>query len=49
MSTPLLAKQEKLFTLLRALDRVMVAYSGGADSAYLAWAAHQVLTAARWR
>ena len=37
------AKQEKLFSVLRGLDRVMVAYSGGADSAYLAWAAHQVL------
>jgi len=36
-------KQEKLFAALRPLDRVMVAYSGGADSAYLAWAAHQVL------
>ena len=39
----LLAKQEKLFSVLRDLDRVMVAYSGGADSAYLAWAAHYVL------
>ncbi|MGD0364188.1 MAG: hypothetical protein ABSC93_25205 [Bryobacteraceae bacterium] len=27
-------KQEKLFSVLRGLDRVMVAYSGGADSAY---------------
>jgi uncharacterized protein len=36
-------KQEKLFSVLRGFDRVMVAYSGGADSAYLAWAAHQVL------
>ena len=36
-------KQEKLFSVLRGLERVMVAYSGGADSAYLAWAAHQVL------
>jgi len=36
-------KQEKLFAVLRALDRVMVAYSGGTDSAYLAWAAHRVL------
>jgi len=39
------AKQEKLFAVMRGLDRVMVAYSGGADSAYLAWAAHQVLGA----
>jgi uncharacterized protein len=34
-------------TLLRAgllrLERLLVAYSGGVDSAYLAWAAHQVL------
>lgn len=37
------AKQEKLFAILRELSRVVVAYSGGADSAYLAWAAHQVL------
>src|SRR5579864_1155341 len=38
-------KQEKLFAVLRGFDRVMVAYSGGADSAYLAWAAYQVLGA----
>ena len=36
-------KQAKLFAVLRGLERVMVAYSGGTDSAYLAWAAHQVL------
>jgi uncharacterized protein len=36
-------KQERLFAILRELDRVIVAYSGGTDSAYLAWAAHQVL------
>jgi len=36
-------KEEKLFSILDGLGRVMVAYSGGADSAYLAWAAHRVL------
>lgn len=36
-------KQEKLFRVLESLDQVIVAYSGGTDSAYLAWAAHQVL------
>ena len=36
-------KQERLFSILSAMRRVMVAYSGGADSAYLAWAAHRVL------
>jgi uncharacterized protein len=37
------AKQDKLFGVLRDLGEVLVAYSGGTDSAYLAWAAHQVL------
>jgi uncharacterized protein len=36
-------KQEKLFSLLASMRRVIVAYSGGTDSAYLAWAAHRVL------
>jgi uncharacterized protein len=36
-------KQEKLFAILVSMQRVIVAYSGGTDSAYLAWAAHQVL------
>jgi uncharacterized protein len=36
-------KQDRLFAHLRELGRVMVAYSGGTDSAYLAWAAHRVL------
>ena len=38
-------KEAKLFDVLRSLGRVLVAYSGGADSAYLAWAAHRVLGA----
>jgi len=37
------AKQENLFSILKPMRRVIVAYSGGADSAYLAWAAHRVL------
>jgi pyridinium-3,5-biscarboxylic acid mononucleotide sulfurtransferase len=38
-----LAKQEVLFASLRRLDSLLVAFSGGADSAYLAWAAQQSL------
>ncbi len=37
------AKQVVLYGRLRALASVLVAYSGGIDSAYLAWAAYQVL------
>ncbi len=36
-------KQERLEALLRSLGRTLVAYSGGVDSAYLAYAAHRVL------
>ena len=41
--TDLDAKSSRLQAYLRQLGRVLVAYSGGVDSAYLAWAAHQVL------
>jgi pyridinium-3,5-biscarboxylic acid mononucleotide sulfurtransferase len=37
------SKGERLRANLRRLGRTLVAYSGGVDSAYLAWAAHQVL------
>jgi pyridinium-3,5-biscarboxylic acid mononucleotide sulfurtransferase len=39
----LLAKQDVLFHHLRSLGSTLVAYSGGTDSAYLAWAARQAL------
>jgi pyridinium-3,5-biscarboxylic acid mononucleotide sulfurtransferase len=38
-----LQKQERLFAALRGIDALLIAFSGGADSAYLAWAAHQSL------
>jgi pyridinium-3,5-biscarboxylic acid mononucleotide sulfurtransferase len=38
-----LRKQEQMFAALRPLDSLLVAFSGGADSAYLAWAAHKSL------
>jgi len=37
------AKQSRLEERLRSLGRTLVAYSGGVDSAYLAWATHQTL------
>jgi uncharacterized protein len=41
--TSISAKESQLRASLRQLGRVLVAYSGGIDSAYLAWAAHEVL------
>ena len=38
-----LEKQQRLLASLRGMDSLLVAFSGGADSAYLAWAAHRVL------
>ncbi len=43
VNSEVLRKQENLLASLRALDSLLVAFSGGADSAYLAWAAHQAL------
>jgi len=39
----LLAKRDRLIAHLRDLSPLLVAYSGGVDSAYLAWEAHRVL------
>jgi uncharacterized protein len=39
------AKRDALDARLRALGRTLIAYSGGVDSAFLAWATHQVLGA----
>ena len=43
ISPELAAKRAALDKNLRSLGRALVAYSGGTDSAFLAWAAHQVL------
>ena len=37
------SKRDALDSRLRSLGRTLVAYSGGADSAFLAWAAYQIL------
>ncbi len=39
------AKRAALDARIRGLGRTLIAYSGGVDSAFLAWAAHQVLGA----
>ena len=42
-SPELTAKRAALDDRIRGLGRTLVAYSGGVDSAFLAWSAHQVL------
>ncbi len=44
-SSRLQEKQDRLFSQLGEMGRAIVAFSGGTDSAYLAWAAHHVLGA----
>src|ERR1700720_3054277 len=44
-SAELAAKHAALESELRALGRTLIAYSGGVDSAFLAWAGHRVLGA----
>ena len=41
--TGLEAKRQELDSRLLGIGRLMVAYSGGTDSAYLAWAATQAV------
>ena len=43
ISDELATKRAALEAGLRSLGRTLIAYSGGTDSAFLAWAAHQVL------
>ncbi|HEX4485187.1 MAG TPA: ATP-dependent sacrificial sulfur transferase LarE [Terriglobales bacterium] len=45
LKAELAAKQTRLDERLLGLGRTLVAYSGGVDSAYLAWAAHRALGA----
>ena len=43
VSTELATKRSLLYKTLQSLGRTLVAYSGGTDSAFLAWASHQAL------
>src|SRR5256712_10082338 len=43
IAADLASKRAALDARLRALGRTLIAYSGGVDSAFLAWAAHQSL------
>ena len=43
MTEALQTKRDALDARIRTLGRTLVAYSGGVDSAFLAWAAYQVL------
>lgn len=43
LAADLAERQVRLLDALRPMRRVIVAFSGGADSAYLAWAAHRAL------
>ncbi len=43
VANPLDAKLQKLQAHLRSQGRLLIAYSGGVDSAYLAWVAHRQL------
>jgi uncharacterized protein len=45
LSGELAAKRAVLDERLRSLGRALIAYSGGVDSAYLAWVAHEALGA----
>jgi len=43
IAADLASKRAALDARLRTLGRTLIAYSGGVDSAFLAWAAHQTL------
>ena len=43
IAADLVSKRAALDARLRTLGRTLIAYSGGVDSAFLAWAAHQTL------